>query len=497
MKHPSFSEDNSLSLPVITTKSGKKEYRINCYRLNGEYYIKEKEIIKVGNRWVFKENTIFDHETKEHKNSPYGLRNGIVGLSSKGFEYGYFSPNPYTNVILHYDGKKVDLINPLVLKDYISECYSEGLFYTNAELSRSMKLKMTAKTLAVNNDNNVYNIIDNPNQFSRQIDLYNNNNIVTDKDMRLYGKYLKNTTFGFEIETINGYLPEHIRNQYGIIICKDGSLRQEGKYPPEYVTVPLEGLKGMQCIRNVSKEITLRSDINTSCSLHLHLGGFDISRIFMVSLYSLACKIQDAMFEMVPFYKRDEIRYAGKEKNYCQKLPEIIAPYNKDCDFNNYINYAYQDIFSFLTAGQKLDSEFNFKAKRNPWGEHKWNMKTRYYWLNFTNILFGKHNTVEFRLHEPTTNGDKMLNWLFICNAIVKFAQEYPLKCLNTEKVTIDEVLDVYLITKKASAKRLTHALKNYYSERCATFKKAHEEGDDLGKQDIAEDPLYTFSIFK
>lgn len=51
---------------------------------------------------------------------------------------------------------------------------------------------------------------------------------------------------------------------------------------------------------------------------------------------------------------------------------------------------------------------------------------------------------MEFRVHPPTTNSVKTINWLFITNAILRFASSHSWKKIYTKtgRVSIDEVIN-------------------------------------------------------
>ena len=56
--------------------------------------------------------------------------------------------------------------------------------------------------------------------------------------------------------------------------------------------------------------------------------------------------------------------------------------------------------------------------------QRKWQIHQRYFWANFINLCFYDVNkTMEFRLLRPTYNFHKILVWLYIFNAILKYAE--------------------------------------------------------------------------
>jgi hypothetical protein len=372
---------------------------------------------------------------------------------------------------------------------------STGVFYQVDTISDRRIMECRTKRIVKDRNNNVYNAVDNMAAFELKKHYHNNSIITIDNDVKKVAKYIKDTTFGIELETINGSLPDYITNKLGIITCKDGSTKDEdGYYPPEYVSVPLKGAKGIQTAREMCKEVTKHSDIDLKCSYHLHMGGFKMDRVFLVSMYKLCHKIQDSIFDMFPYYKRDEVKYANKEKNYCKKLPFAVKNYVSG-DFNNYINSSYENIYFFLSGGFNFTPKYNFKRKFNPWGNQKWNISSRYYWLNFTNLVFGKQDTIEFRLHTPTTNSDKVINWLFICNAILGFARNNIKDCISDKPISIVDVLNYYKNHYKTSnAANLSDNLISYYNNRKAHYNSDFENGNYLSQGDLLTDSSFSFN---
>lgn len=499
LKYPYYKDNPRLNLVKIKTVRDEIEYYSNCKKIDGIFYVKGIDLDYIDGEWVMKSFQTYDHELKKSVNSSRGLLHGIVAISDdKKLSFGYFSPNPYTNChVIDQNGNMYNCINYNILNPkYYRERYCDGLYYDITNMSLEGIRNLSKKINYLNNADHVYNVEDNKDLFNRAIELYENSKILLDRDIKYLSNYIKDITFGVELETINGTLPQHIMNKYGIIICKDGSLKdRDNRYPPEYVTVPLKGAKGLQTLRNISKEISLRSDFDIKCSYHIHIGGMNIDRIFITSLFKLCTKIQDDVFQMFPYYKTDPTGI--KEKNYCKKLPDLLSSFGTK-EFNTYINQSYEDIFKFLTGGHNFSPDYNKHAKINPWGGEKWNIKTRYYWVNFVNPLFGKRDTIEFRLHTPTLNSDKIINWLVMCVAIIKFAESNVKDCISSKKISFKDVLNIYSTSRKTSyGMHLSKKLIDYYMLRVAQFKKDIDNGDRLSMYEITNDSSFSFNISK
>jgi hypothetical protein len=480
-KYPYYRYDSSFPLQTVETIHGLVEYKINCRTIGGRNYVKGIDVFydETTGKWVNEPvSEILDYETGQKVSSTAGMNRGIVEITDGKEVKGFYTPNVFKNCKVVNEEGVVPCIDYNILPpDQYGESYSEGIYYKLSLLSGAGMRDLVKKQLKVNHSHNAYNVEDDAKGFAAAIATFEKSEFPIDKDIKAVSRYLNDISFGAELETINGTLPPHLLAKYGVMICKDGSTKNaDGLYPAEFVTVPLKGAKGLQTLRNLSQEIAKRSDVDIKCSYHLHLGSVEITRVFMVSLYRLCFKIQNDVFRMFPFYKTkpDGI----KEKNYCKKLQNILSAYGTK-DFNEYINNSFTDIFSMLSGGLKMDENYNIKSKRNPWGNSKWEMKTRYFWVNLINPIFGKHDTIEFRLHTPTLNPDKIINWLLMCVAIMRFAENNTERCIRLNTDYCD---------------KLSTNLVSYYRNRVEYFERDLKNGDLVSKREMQDDNNFSFS---
>lgn len=492
-----YKDNPNLKKDCIITVDNQREYLENCYRTPHGWLVKGVHIEEVNGQWIRKKID-FDHELGKIDTTD-GKTWGVVKGEENGYLiFGFFTPNVYKNSDLYVGGKTYTVISPQVLhpKTFIEEV-ATGIHICILGYTKAQIAEIGKKKFVVNFGNHQYCIDDNGRTFEQAKRDYAKSVFPIDKDLKYAARYLQGISFGVELETINGNLPKYLLHKYGIVICKDGSTKRDDnrdQYPPEYVTVPLEGAKGLQTLRDVSGEVAKRSEIDLKCSYHVHFGGFKFDRIFFVAFYRLCYKIQNDVFLMFPYYK---LKHNGvKEKNYCQRLPNIISSFGKK-DFNRYINHSFLDLYKFLSGGKDYGAEWNRKVRTNPWpGGHKWDIKTRYYWVNLTNPFFGKRDTAEFRIHTPTLNADKIINWIFMCAAIVKFAENCVERCINAEDVTFEEVLNYYAKAGRgAYSKNLSKRLIEYYKERVEYYKEDHIRKEYFKVNDLNEDEAYKFPL--
>jgi len=505
-----YSDNPELKEEVVITKSNNKEYKINCRRIEGEYYIINVEVFNISGRWYRPElkSIVFDHEKKEwiHKSKIDTLVPGIIGFNNSGSPIrGLFSRNIYKNCKIFTLDTRRDVPFDLCLNENIipSEYYTEsiqhGIFYHVSILSKKDASK---KLNDGHNAHNDYSIDDNPFNFDCLKNIFNESQLVIKPSDSLIGKTIDEYSYGLELEASYGNLPEHLRYKHGIYICRDGSLRKaDGSNGPEFVTVPLSGAKAVRNIKDLSAELTKRCIIGTECSYHLHVGSIRTDREFLVALYKLGIKIQNEVFSLFPFYKTDEIKYAGKEKNYAKKLKNIIPhssttlpdTFNREL-YHKYVNNSYNIIFAFLLEGGTPSVYNNRRNMKHP-RDRKWERSSRYYWLNFMNMFFSKRNTIEFRIHTPTLNSQKILSWMLLCTAIINYAEKHSFELVNDNLKTISlkTIIEEYFSSRNV---KITEYMLGYIAHRKKIFTDDKLAGDLISPKYIENDSDFVFKFF-
>ena len=110
--------------------------------------------------------------------------------------------------------------------------------------------------------------------------------------------------------------------------------------------------------------------------------------------------------------------------------------------------------------------------------------------LNFMNMFLSDRQTVEFRAHHAILSPDKAINWLFICVAIVRYAEQNSSKLVSDpdKRISLEEVLMYYGNTFKTEyAKSVSKYLIGYYNNRVQYFDKLHKNGDNIAEDDYLE----------
>lgn len=220
---------------------------------------------------------------------------------------------------------------------------------------------------------------------------------------------LLNYTFGIEFETSSGYIPESECFLAGLIPLKDGSISGI-----EYGTVVLNKNK----IALLKKQLLLLSkytNFNTDCSTHIHFGGYPLIDSYIYSLYCVCYVFQQYILnkKLFPKYCFQTHKYKSTEKDYTKPL----------LSFNSFSKFM-----EYLNGGNEVNYKnglFNTPNEYDPPGKRKWQIASRYHWVNFVNQCFyDKIKTIEFRIMGPTNSFNKLFGYLLIFNAILLFSEK-------------------------------------------------------------------------
>ena len=380
----------------------------DCYLINDKCYREETGLI------------VYNYSIKEYVILNDNLLKGVVDVVDGNLIIGYFNNNTKYSKITDKNGKSHWLYNVEIFnnnKEY-REHLSTGNFY---HISTLQAWKFNKIELP--NKNYKYSLpYDSKGIIGNNLKNYNENyNPEISQNIKNYAPLLENLSFGLEFETTKGHIPDRVLNQYGLIPLRDGSISGI-----EYVTVPMEGEKGLQCTADILKELKKRTSYSDeTCSLHLHLGNIPRTKEFILAFFKVGMKIQDEMFQMFPLYKK--YNYHIKNKNYSAPLPtfEILSQLDPIIDSRN-IDENFGILYKYLSMGQDFKSVGNnldnvLSHPADPNGNQKWLVKCRYFLYNLVPLIFGNKQTIEFRIHTPTYDVNKILPFIFMNSLIVNF----------------------------------------------------------------------------
>lgn len=483
---------------LVTTVKGKKVEKTKSIMYGDKYYSKEDDCVKIGGKYYPNDHAdiSLDLETGQF-NLKQRMLYGITGFKKDDPIFGYFTSNNKKNIVCFPSkGVKSIVFNDEIIPVHYVEEVSSGNFYNPKDLSKGdIAVLSEIRTLKSHTEKG-YNIEDNAQEYEEKKKSYADSKPFISKKIKRFSRLLGNITFGIENEMSVGTIPEHIQSKLGLVLCRDGSTTGG-----EAVSVPMQGAKGVNNIIQIAKEMSKRTITDINCSYHIHIGNVNTSRVFLLSLYKLVEIIQDELFTMLPYYKTF---WKGiKKKDYNKKLsylfPIYKGPNYRIRSFKDYIRYNYAVLARFLGSNEQLPSK---NCNRNPSKprkhpiQQKWNINSRYAVVNLLNSIYSDRNTVEIRAFNNTTNPYKMVNWLFIFAAIVKYAEKNAADILTKDRhITLREVIDIYKVVNPTNkdASFVSEYLNAYIEERKTFFEKLLKKEDYKAYQDTKEDKDYEF----
>jgi hypothetical protein len=428
-------------METISTYDGTTALRKDCRFIKGAFYEKNRQCFYIENIWyrVNSGKIVFDHELKIWviKDSVRDLVHGVTDIrDDMEPEFGYFTPNKYKNTFLvQPSGIVYTVLDENILRDnvlYFTEGFNGVYFPNSMTVGRAYTSKLKPKKEGFYSFPFNYGSDELIPEFSE----------ICNKLFKGYPlssnayKHLDGFTFGVEFETCVGAIPERFLAPNGLIACRDGSITGF-----EYATIPLSGEKGIQIIKQACYLLQKYCQCSANESLHIHIGGFPKTVKAIASLYRLALLLEDEIYSLFPVAYIDTAQF--KRKSYCGPLYKIDSNLTTPIDILSGLYY-------FLSNGGKFSKFPTAPHPLDRSGQHKWEVSPRYVWINMIPLIWGGRGTVEFRCHVPTVNAQKVINWLFIIVAILKYAQKHgnilishPMHELS--KVTLSKIIqEVY-----------------------------------------------------
>jgi hypothetical protein len=425
------------------------------------------------------------------------LTNGYIGKNMKGF----FTFDD-VSIVSDVNGNRY-MNKAIALENGLTECVFDGNLYKD---KRTMP---KARVAYRGNDDSFGNLTKDP----RYAEKFNLNKLRLGEDSssyRISGGY--KGTFGVELETSIGRMPRHVVVGKGLNIkcMRDGSITGG-----EYVTGILKGDTGFENLHKTLVELSKRCAVDNRTGLHVHIGGVDFDKSFVVFAYMLAKKMERSLQSMLPSTRRGNsnaewgVRGDGKKfKDLCKDLPDI--------DFTNFyklkdemtadlwkamIEEYYGKIYSILTSGSTPPKGIAIgdvhPAMRT--GGNRW-IPQRYYWFNLIPCCFSNvrsddeprrgaftpsKQTIEFRNHPGSLNYEKVKNWILICMAFTKYVQDNKKDILDMYKkeISFDTIINAFFSKSPEKAEQLLV----YINERINVFSKnvknSYGEDDLLTKE--------------
>lgn len=426
---------------------------------------------------------VFDEETRNLVDpSKDGYTRGIVYTSKDYVEYGWFKTSP--NNIVIATTERCFLGRCIVMG--ISKEALPDLIWANKIGYYIKPYNLTPRDLleykAIRGQGNF------PYQFPKHYEaiesfhLFDGTQKILNEVEYPLAKELK-YTFGLEFETSMGYIPQEKCFRDGLIPLRDGSITGI-----EYSTVVLEGNSGLNLLKQQLDTLKEYTKFNKECALHIHMGGFPVEPIYIYALYSLWYVIERNLVSQnyVPHFTFDTAKYKANGKNYCK----MLGGYS-----------SFEKLFKAATGEPYLGSLYQ-PHPNDVEKKAKWNIPTRYYGLNLINMLCYKGpKTVEFRFLRPTFNYRKINMWLYILNAVLRYAESIADEWIKRGNCSTQDMLQWIAENKYEGIDTLLYAV---YDPEVAKFlsgelnlqqmavQAQHSNGDFCGRDVDFEEELFS-----
>ena len=193
-------------------------------------------------------------------------------------------------------------------------------------------------------------------------------------------------------------------------IVSDGSLR--GEDTNEIVTPILKGKKGVNDLKTLCDTFReINASVNSSCGLHIHVGSKKMTNEWYINIFRT--------------YK------------YCKRVIDTFLAPSRRGEYSTWCKGLNDYDFSTCNSIEDVRRLLNYD---------------RYHCVNAE--AYQRHNTIEFRQHQGTTDYEKISNWLAFVTRLVVWSYDNK---LNEYITSIDEIpfitdgMKRYLKGRKAS----------------------------------------------
>ena len=387
------------------------------------------------------------------------MRRGVIYIDKNYVEFGNIKESR-DNIRILFEGHKVWGVSYEELKEHLGFNYKQGLYVIGSDVETT-KFPAGREMFPYNLDSHTYNT-----KFAEY--LFEGKQLHLENIQFNYIDELP-YTFGLEFETAGGFLPQHRLYELGLIPLRDGSISGI-----EFSTVVLQGNLGLNLLKQQIENLNKHTIFDKDCSLHVHLGNFDLNGDVLLAVNNLffGCGMND----FLPPLTFETHQYkTNTEKNYCE--------------FNNPFR-TFDEMYSFLVGRQFYGDLFQPHPKDMS-GTRKWNIKQRYKAVNFINALcYDSPKTIEFRMLRPTYNFDKILGWLFIYGALIKYAE------LNSKSSKIYYRIKLPTIIKSVYSKKLADILLKFLDLLLESVSAQTMTGDHFGMRTDIEDKIINYETF-
>jgi hypothetical protein len=229
-------------------------------------------------------------------------------------------------------------------------------------------------------------------------------------------------TFGVEVETTYGRIPNEELQANKLAIVSDGSIRAG-----EYVTGALHGDLGFRNLQALMRLISTYCLVSNEGAGHVHIGGALFNRRFSVLAIMAGCQVEEEMFMMQPPNKNPRTKYCSGISKDWGESPVDGKRWSRDYSHISFSNW--REVLGEYVFGRSFGRDMNSLHDVPRWNKY------RHKWLNLINCnSVGRFDTIEFRIFGVTTSFDKMYCYVLISMAFVWFVENKQGRILELNK---------------------------------------------------------------
>jgi len=252
-------------------------------------------------------------------------------------------------------------------------------------------------------------------------------------------------TYGIEIETSEGLVTPKTLEGINVKAVYDGSVYTddgEKAFGGEYVTGVLRGDTGMLQLKKLLRVLSTRTKVNSTCSVHVHVGGINFTKENVVFLWKVAHVLEKELYSIMPRSRAN--------RDHCRPMSDasISVKPKKGETYEEMIDKTFTKIFKKVSLGREKSKVLNKKFNHPAGHSCGYNTSTpRYWWVNFVPAMFnlkGMSNyTIEYRMMGATLDFEKVKNWILICMAMVYMAENEKRYIMSNANFTIKDILQI------------------------------------------------------
>ena len=346
---------------TVKSITGKTLNRENAIRIREKYHEKNVDCVRINDKWIsiHFNNVAFD-EALQQFNFSSRLHPVLVSSSADYKQNAVgFSSEIYGEPFNLFDKETSNVFYALSEKVYkeldLKKCKNSGFLFPKG-------ISPFNKVLKYNRESH---------DFHYAVSLENARKAgIPEEKIESFGlqsSTFRKTggmdfTFGVEAETCGGVISKTLANgKLNIDYIYDGSVYSNdgNKYGGgEIVTGVLIGDAGVNHLKTVLNLAQEHCQVNPSCGMHIHIGGFKPTDEEVVNAYMLGSYIQEDLFAYLPKKRKMQLDYAGNITGnvnvYCKPLPGIQLYDAKKAtnkkDYGAALHENYMQVFEMISA---------------------------------------------------------------------------------------------------------------------------------------------------